>query len=139
MKKSLYLVVCAFAALLFAGQTHAQVVVIANANVSVDSISKKDLRAIFTGTSTNLGGARVRPVLLKDGAVHTEFLSSMLNEGPVAFIVVWRSQVMSGQSTMPKSFESEAALAEYVAKTPGAIGYVGKAASHADAKVLTVN
>ena len=39
---------------------------------------------------------------------------------------------------MPKSIDSEAAMVEYVAHNPGAIGYIGKATPHEGVKVLAV-
>ncbi len=39
---------------------------------------------------------------------------------------------------MPKMFDSEAALVEYVAATPGAIGYVSKGTDHEKAKTLAI-
>jgi hypothetical protein len=34
--------------------------------------------------------------------------------------------VFTGQGAMPKTFDSESALIEYVADTPGAVGYVSR-------------
>lgn len=39
---------------------------------------------------------------------------------------------------MPKSLDSEAAVVEFVAHTPGAIGYVNKTTAHEGVKVLVV-
>jgi len=55
-----------------------------------------------------------------------------------AFRASWRSLVFSGQATMPKSLDSEAAVVEFVAHTPGAIGYVNKTTAHEGVKVLVV-
>ena len=49
-----------------------------------------------------------------------------MGKGDAAFRAAWRSLVFAGQGSMPKTFDTEAALIEYVAATPGAIGYVGK-------------
>jgi hypothetical protein len=57
---------------------------------------------------------------------------------PVTLLVAWRSLVMSGQASMPKSFDSESAAVDYVSHTAGAIGYINKATPHDDVKVLSL-
>jgi len=81
----------------------------------------------------------VTPVLLKAGAVHDEFLAAYIGKADTAFRTSWRSLVLSGQTTMPKSVDSDAAMVEFVAHTPGAIGYIGKASPHEGVKVITAN
>ncbi len=120
-------------------RAHAQVVVVANPSISADSISKAELRDVFLGTSTSVHGSRVKPVLLKEGPTHTDFVTNYVGRAPVAFIMVWRSLVLSGQATMPKTLDSDAAVVDYVSHTPGAIGYVSKSAARDSVKVLTVN
>jgi hypothetical protein len=39
---------------------------------------------------------------------------------------------------MPKTFDSESALVDYAAATPGTIGYVGKDTEHEKVKSLTI-
>jgi ABC-type phosphate transport system substrate-binding protein len=120
-------------------QAHAQVVVIANPNVAAASVSRTELRDVFTGASSSLsGGAQVTPVLLKQGAAHDEFLSIYIGKSGSAFRAGWRSILFSGQGIMPKSLDSDAAVVEYVAHTPGAIGYIGKTSSHDGVKILVV-
>jgi len=139
MKKQLYIWIFLAVASLFAGRVQAQVLVIANPGVKAVDVSKGDLRDVFTGASSSLkDGSHVTPVLLKQGAAHDEFLSMYLGKNDTAFRASWRSLVFSGQASMLKSLESEAAVVEYVAHNPGAIAYIGKGTTHEGVKVLAV-
>jgi len=119
---------------------HAQnVVVIVNSGVRETAASRDDIRAIFTGDKSSLGdGSRVTPVTLKGGPAHEAFLKTYVGKGDAAFRTGWRNLVFTGQGSMPKMFDSEAALVDYVAATPGAIGYVSKATDVGKAKTLAV-
>jgi ABC-type phosphate transport system substrate-binding protein len=139
MKKITLLTLFMAAALVFAVRVEAQVIVIANNNVKTSEISKSDLHDVFTGGATSLkDGSRVAPILLKAGTVHEEFLSAFIGKGDAAFRASWRSLVFSGQASMPRSLDSETAVVEYVAHTPGAVGYVGKSTPHEGVKILAV-
>jgi hypothetical protein len=63
---------------------------------------------------------------LKGGAVHEVFLKNHVGERPEDFRAQWRKAVFTGQGAMPKVCDSESALIEYVAATPGAIGYASR-------------
>jgi ABC-type phosphate transport system substrate-binding protein len=139
MKKLLYASLLLGLTMAFSVRARAQVIVVANSSVSADSISKAELRDVFLGASTSVHGSRVKPVLLKEGPTHTDFVTNYVGRAPVAFIMVWRGLVLSGQATMPKTLDTDAAVVDYVARTPGAIGYVSKGSSHDAVKVLTVN
>ena len=139
MKKILYAFLLIASASLFAVRARAQAVVIANPGVKSSEVSKNDLKDVFTGASTSLGGGSVTPILLKAGPAHDEFLSAYVGKNDTAFRAGWRSLVFSGQATMPKSLDSEAAVVEYVAHNAGAIGYVCKATPHEGVKVLAVH
>lgn len=117
----------------------AQVAVIANPSVKATAASKSELSDLFTGASSSLGGdSHVVPVLLKGGAANDAFLSAYIGKSDAAFRTGWRSLVFTGQGSMPKTVDSEAAMVEYVAATPGAIGYVSKAAANDKVKTLTI-
>jgi ABC-type phosphate transport system substrate-binding protein len=118
---------------------HAQVIVIANPSVVAASVSKAELREIFTGASSSLhGGAQITPVLLKQGAAHEEFLLLYIGKSDTGFRAGWRSVLFSGQGVMPKTFDSDAAVVEYVAHTPGAIGYISPASGYVGVRTLAV-
>jgi hypothetical protein len=103
------------------------VVLVANRGVQISKISDADLRAIFMGAKTRFAdGSRAVPVTLKGGPAHEVFLRHHLGESPADFQAQWRKMVFTGQGAMPRAFESESALIEYVAATPGAVGYVSR-------------
>jgi len=57
-------------------------------------------------------------------------------ENPEEFRSQWRKVVFTGQGAMPKAFDSESALIEYVADTPGAVGYVSRISQQDRVKLL---
>jgi ABC-type phosphate transport system substrate-binding protein len=139
MKKSILMFLLLIAAFTFATRVGAQILVIANPGVKAADVSRSDLRDVFTGASTSLkDGSHVTPVLLKQGEANTEFLSAYVGKSDAAFRASWRSLVFSGQASMPKSLDGDAAVVEFVAHTPGAIGYIGKSTPHPGVKVLSV-
>lgn len=139
MKKLLFAFLLAVGASAYSASAQAQAIVIANASVKSADVSKADLKDVFTGAASSLkDGSHVTPVLLKSGAAHDEFLSEYIGKNDTAFRASWRSLVFSGQASMPKSLDSEAAVVEYVAHNAGAIGYISKATPHEGVKVLTV-
>jgi ABC-type phosphate transport system substrate-binding protein len=136
--KNLLLFVFVLTATLVSTCAHAQIV-IANPSVKASDVSKSDLRDVFTGASTSLSdGSHVVPVLLKSGPAHEAFLSAYVGKSDSALVATWRSLVFSGQRSMPKSVDSDAAMVEYVTHTPGTIGYIAKSSPHEGVKVLAV-
>ncbi len=119
--------------------SHAQIVIIVNQNAKPASVSTGDLRDIFQGNvSAFPDGSHVTPVLLKQGSVSDDFLSLYVGKSDTAFRANWRSLLFSGQGVMPRTLDSEVAVVEYVARTPGAIGYISRSTPHEGVKVLAV-
>jgi hypothetical protein len=111
--------------------------VIANPSVSASVISADDLKDVFLENKDSLGGSHVDPVLEKSGSAHEAFLKVM-GKSDSALQTYYRSLVFSGKGSMPKALGSDAEVAAYVAKTKGAVGYVGAEASAPGTKVLEV-
>lgn len=113
------------------------VVLVANKGVKISEITNADLRAIFMGTKTRFAdGSHAVPVTLKGGPIHEVFLRNHVGESPEEFRSQWRKLVFTGQGAMPKAFDSEPALIEYVAATPGAVGYVSRVSPQDGVKLL---
>jgi ABC-type phosphate transport system substrate-binding protein len=127
-------------AIAFCAAANAQdIVVVANVGVSVSQINSSQLREIFTGVRSRFkDGSRAIPVVLKGGPAHEVFLHHYVGQEPDEFRMLWRKAVFTGQGAMLKEFPSEAALLDYVAATPGAIGYVSHVTSKNSVKVLIV-
>jgi hypothetical protein len=113
------------------------VVLVANKGVQISEITDADLRGIFMGTKTRFAdGSHAVPVTLKGGAVHEVFLKNHVGEGPEEFRSQWRKLVFTGEGAIPKAFDSESALLDYVAATPGAVGYTSRISSQDNVKIL---
>ena len=113
------------------------VVLVANKGVKISEITNADLRAIFLGTKTRFSdGSHAVPVTLKGGPVHEVFLRNYVGEDPEEFRSQWRKVVFTGEGAMPKAFDSESSLIEYVADTPGAVGYVSRISSQGGVRIL---
>jgi len=139
MKKLLALPLFA-AGILSVTVAHAQVIVIANPAIKTSDVSKADLHEVFSGSASSFKeGGHVTPILLKSGTANDEFLAAYIGKSDSAFRASWRSLVFSGQATMPKTLDTDAAVVDYVAHTPGAVAYISKSAPHEGVKVLAVH
>ena len=112
--------------------------VIANPSVAASSISASDLKDVFLAVKTTFDGAAVEPVLVKHGTTHEAFCKEYLGKSDVALTTYYRSLVFTGKAAMPKSLDSDAEVAAYVAKTKGAIGYVAASMNAPGTKTLDV-
>ncbi len=112
---------------------------VGNNGVRIPAITAADLRSIFQGEKTRFAdGSHAVPVMLKGGPAHEVFLRHHLDESPEEFRAQWRKAVFTGQGSMPKSFDSETALIDYVAATPGALGYVSRISPQAQGNVRSI-
>lgn len=115
------------------------VVLVVNNGARISQIKTADLRAIFVGAKTRFpDGSRAIPVTLKGGPAHEVFLKHYVGEGPTEFRSRWQKVAFTGQGTMPKVFDSEADVIEFVANTPGALGYVSRIAGQDRVKAIVV-
>lgn len=115
----------------------AEDVLIVNPASKVATVSADQLKDLFLGKKTAWDdGGTVVLCVLKEGARHTVLLDK-IGKTQAQFLQHWKKKVFTGAGAMPETFDDEAALAAYVAKTAGAIGLVDKA-SAGGAKALAV-
>jgi len=126
--------------LMLAGaRVHAQMVIIASPELKIDSISKDDIRDIFTGATADLrSGAHVRPVLLKKGAAQDEFLAAFIGVKETQFHSDWVGLLFAGKMYLPPTLDLESDVIDFVAHHPFALGYIHKATPHKGVVVLSV-
>lgn len=117
----------------------ADVSVVANKSVSIDSVDAKTLKNIYLGkTSQWHDGQKIVFVLVKSSPAHKTFLKTYVKKTGSQFSSYWKKMVFTGKGTAPKNFKSEAELIGFVAQTPGAIGYTSQGTDVSGAKVLSV-
>lgn len=133
-------ILVAAVALSFCMQARAQdVLIVANKSVTVSQVKENELRDLFTGARSKFSdGSSAVPVILKGGPTHEVFLHRHVGDTPDEFRMRWRKAVFTGEGSMLKEFATEAALLDYVAATPGAIGYVSRVLDPSAVKVLNV-
>lgn len=116
-------VICLYGTWAFA----ADVRIIVNPDILVDSLEKDQVSKMFLGKKTVWdSGERIMPAILKSGDVHDHFLKNIVNKNPNQFSMYWKRIIFTGKGVGPKTFDKESELLEYVANTKGAIGYIGE-------------
>ena len=111
-----------------------EALLVANSSVPGDSLSKKDVKAIFLGKKALLDGVSITIVTLSEGEAHKDFLKSMLGKTPSQFESHWKKIVFTGKGAMPQSYNTDEELLAVVSTTKGLMGYVSGAAAN-DARV----
>ena len=114
------------------------VVVIANKSVTETTLSKQDLSNIYLGKKSiwNDGG-RIRYVV-SEGSSLEAFLKEYVGKTESQFNTFWKKQIFTGKGKPPQRFASDEAMIEYVAKAPGALGYVSAGADVSKVKIITI-
>jgi hypothetical protein len=121
-----------------AGAESGDMKMIANNSVAATEISVDEIKAVFLVTKTSLAdGAAVQPVLATSGPAHHALLS-YVGKTDATLTAYLRGLVFTGKASMPKTCESDAEVAAYVAKTKGAIGYIGGATPAPGTKTLVI-
>jgi hypothetical protein len=115
-----------------------EVKVIANPSVGASQISPEDLKAVFLAVKTTISGSEVEPVLAKSGRAHDVFLKTYLGKSDATLIAYFRGLVFTGKASMPKVCDSDAEIIAYVARTRGAVGYVGAGVTAQGTKTLAI-
>ncbi len=138
MKKQIVLALCAI--LFAASAAHAEdLIVIANKNVTITSVTRAELQNIFLGKTLKWpDGKRIKMVVLREGGTHKTFLNEMLGKSTSAFDSHWKQVIFTGKGRPPKTADYEEEIVQYVSATDGAIGYIGSGTAHADVKMIEV-
>jgi ABC-type phosphate transport system substrate-binding protein len=117
----------------------AEYIIIANTGVAESALSQQDAQSIFLGKKTQWAdGSRIHPVTLETGEVHKAFLKDVARQTPSQFATHWKRMVFTGRGAALQTFATEKETVGHVAKTAGAIGYVGPGVSTEGVKTLTV-
>jgi ABC-type phosphate transport system substrate-binding protein len=111
--------------------------VIVNARNNATALDNKTIADMFLKKRTQWGNETViMPVDLKrDSAVRKQFSEQVIGRSIAAVRTYWNRLVFSGRGVPPPELGSDDEIVKYVAKHPGAIGYVSAAVNLKDASV----
>lgn len=124
---------------LFSAARAQDVAFVVNPQGADASITVDDLKAVLLGNKIKWnGGGVIKLAVLTSGPAHEKVMQDYAQRSADQFDKYWKKLVFTGKGVMPQQAADEAALLDYVAKTPGAIGYVSAAAASGQVKVLSV-
>lgn len=136
MKKLIFVI---FWVLLGIQVAPAQVVVIANKSVPLDSITNAELLEFYSRETRYWDNDQ--PVVVYDlkpkgdiKAMFYQFLGKSINQ----MKSIWMVNMLSGEGDPPETLSSEDEMQNQVASTPGAVGFISLANLKDDVKVLGV-
>jgi len=114
--------------------------VIAHPDVPAGVISKATLAQIFLRTRTRWdGGDKAKPVdQAATSPLKASFAKLILDRDLDALKAYWDQQVFAGKGVPPPEKPNDAAVAAYIATTPGAVGYISASMNVEGIKVLQV-
>lgn len=117
----------------------AQVAVIANKSVPLETISGSKLLDIYSGDIKWWDNGD--PVIIFDLAKKTKIKSEFykhLGKSTARMKSIWLKNMLSGEGEPPKALESEEEMLKNVAATIGAIGFISMEKIASDVKVLAL-
>jgi ABC-type phosphate transport system substrate-binding protein len=116
-----------------------EVVFVANEDVPVASLDSEDIKDIFTGRKISWeNGDKIVFVVQERTDVSESFLQTYVRKNAYDYDIFWKKQVFTGKGQAPQSFSSEKDLLNFVAQTPGAIGYVSFGTDTGNVKTIPV-
>lgn len=117
----------------------AQVIVIAHPDVPADSLDQSRLLDFYTG-DVNFWDSNT-PVTVFDVKRKSPLKRAFylyLGKSTTQMKSIWMKKLLLGESQPPDAVDSDAAMVEHVAHTPGGIGYVSADVPRDEVKTLLV-
>lgn len=127
-------------ALLMAPMASAQdIVIIANPDVSLDSITPSDIKKIFLGKKADWGnGSKITFFTAGQRETHETLLKKFVKKTPSQYRIFWKKQAFTGKGKIPRSSGNDQEMVDLVISTKGAIGYVSAGVDLGRAKTLSI-
>ena len=107
--------------LAFSTAASAEDTIIVHPSAAVASLGTDEVKDLFLGRKGSWpDGSKVTVAVVKD---HEGF-AALVGKSSSQFVTGWKKLVFTGKGVMPEILDTPEAVAAFVAKTPGAIGYV---------------
>lgn len=104
-----------------------------------DSLSADAVKSILLGNKTKWdAGGIIKLAVLATGPAHEAVMQQYASRSADQFEKYWKKQVFTGKGVAPDMFKTDSDLLAFVAKTPGAFGYVSAGAETTGVKVIKI-
>jgi hypothetical protein len=113
------------------------VAVIVNPGLGISSLARNEVSRIYLGKKKTVAGESVKIAVLK-GDVHGAFLDAYVGRTPSQFASYYKKIIFTGKGRAPASMADDQAMLDFVAGTPGAMGYVNADRVNSSVKVVEV-
>lgn len=106
-------------------------------NGPVASLTRNEAEQLFLGRRTTLSdGTPVTLIDLPAGTIRDQLYLLLTGKNPIQTRAYWSRQVFTGRAQPPREAASAEQASDWIASTPGAIGYLP--ANHADSRLQTL-
>ena len=140
MSRVLSFIGCALALSFAAGTACADVVVVVSQQNPLTSLSRAQLADIHLGRLNRFPhGGTVVPIDQREGTeVRNAFYSDYLGQSPAQIKAHWSKLIFTGRGQPPRSVEDGAAMVEFIAENPRAIGYIDPDQVNSDLRIVSI-
>jgi hypothetical protein len=115
----------------------AEVVVIVNANSSINSATAEDIRQLFLGKRNDIGGVSLTPIDQAEGNdTRGVFYQKVVDKTPTQLNAYWSRLIFTGKGKAPKQYFDDAEVVETVLEEEDAVGYIDSSAVTEGIKVI---
>lgn len=115
-------------------------VVIGSPGLSVNSLTREQVRAIFLGKTTRLPSGELVTAVAQNGnsSVEEMFYQDIIGKTPRQFKIHWTKIRFQGKQHPPEFLANDAAVRDRVAHSSGVIGLITNTAADSSVKILLV-
>jgi hypothetical protein len=106
-------------------QAKAEIAVIVNSRVEINSLSLAEAKQIFVGKSRIFpNGASAIPVLNMNESINEEFIVTVTGKTPNQFEAGWNVFQFTGKGQIPQEFANDEQVKDWIASHDNCIGYI---------------
>lgn len=112
--------------LLLSFEAAADIALVTHPENSLTTLEIADARRLFLKQTNEFpdGNRAYVAMLNKHVELRWEFERSVLNMSPSQLKTYWAKYIFTGQNRPPQEFDSEEGIKQWIAATPGALGYL---------------
>lgn len=124
---------------MFISTAYGEVMIVSNKTVPNSSISKQDIKDIFLGKKLYWeDNTRIIVATMTQSEANTTFLKTYLNQTAKQYDSYWEKKLFTGDKNAPKRFKTPKLMLEYIASTPGSIGFLDSTTPPQNVKIHVV-